>query len=203
TGHDGSIPPTSIDVSAAGIAVAPGTQLALVTGPGTNMLWHYVETDAYGPGRSLISNGALISWEVYREGDFTFRTSIVEGLVKPALVEIEFMPLPVFGVLNSYSATAVGGVGPLSYRWDFDGDGRYETFGQKVEYAFPTLGDHVFGLQITDATGVTTTTSLTVTAVVPEPSTLLLLLCGAAVAVCIRMRRMVNAAGSVRGSTRP
>jgi PKD repeat protein len=54
------------------------------------------------------------------------------------------------------------GGGQVSYAWDLDGDGQFETVGQQVSYPCPDNGDFAVVLQVANGRGGTATASTTV-----------------------------------------
>src|SRR5213079_2268288 len=49
----------------------------------------------------------------------------------------------------------------LTYQWDLDGDGTYETAGEQVSHSF-VRGTRTVGLQVSDPSGATATTTRTI-----------------------------------------
>jgi PKD repeat protein len=52
-----------------------------------------------------------------------------------------------------------------TYRWDFDGDGTFDTTGELVEYTFEQTGSHDVSLAVTDDSGAQDVVSRTVTVI--------------------------------------
>ncbi len=49
-----------------------------------------------------------------------------------------------------FTATASGGVGDLSYQWDFDNNGTWDSTVQNPSYVYPTVGQKTVKLVVTD-----------------------------------------------------
>lgn len=98
------------------------------------------------------------------------------GTVLPAqlaapTVSIEAPPEVAEGDTVTLSATASGGTGPYSYAWDTDGDGAYDDGAEpSVDVVAATYGEHVFGVQVTDANEQTATAAHTVAVVNVSPT---------------------------------
>ena len=54
------------------------------------------------------------------------------------------------------------GAATLKYEWDFDGNGTYDATGQRVSHAYAKEGRYIVRLRVTDAQGLTSTTTVTV-----------------------------------------
>ncbi len=90
------------------------------------------------------------------------------------------------------SATDPGGADdPLTYAWDLDNDGSYETIGRTTSLHFATMGLHTVGVKVTDTHSGSVTDTLVVN-VIPEPATMSLLTLGAALGL---LRRRSKASG--------
>lgn len=70
---------------------------------------------------------------------------IIPSIKAPAQVDEES--------LFSLSGSATGGQGELTYRWDLNGDGVYETAGRKITTSYPRQGRYTVGLQVSDTFG--------------------------------------------------
>ncbi|HVA18571.1 MAG TPA: LamG-like jellyroll fold domain-containing protein, partial [Solirubrobacteraceae bacterium] len=67
---------------------------------------------------------------------------------------------------NASGSSGAGGASIVDYKWDFNGDGTYETdagSSPTITHTFTTAGSVTVGLQVTDSNGHTATTSHTIT----------------------------------------
>ncbi|HWH12059.1 MAG TPA: PKD domain-containing protein [Solirubrobacteraceae bacterium] len=152
---------------------------ALLTGPGDGA--DQIQRTFPAPGHHTIALSVT---------DHAGHTSAVAAesfkVAAPVVAAFTGTPgLPQTGEQVSFDAgTSTGGIPPLHYAWDLDGNGTYEddTGTTAADHVtFTTAGVHAVGLQVTDADGVSTTithnvqvapaltASLTHTPAIPAP----------------------------------
>ncbi len=51
----------------------------------------------------------------------------------------------------TFTATASGGVGTLTYQWDFDNNGTWDSTAQNPSYTYPAIGQYTVKLAVTDS----------------------------------------------------
>ena len=68
-----------------------------------------------------------------------------------------------------FDAIAEGGVEPLGYSWDLDGDGSEDSDEQSVVHTFNEAGTYTVALNVTDSEDQTASDSIEVTVTGPEP----------------------------------
>ena len=68
-----------------------------------------------------------------------------------------------------FDAIAEGGVEPLGYSWDLDGDGSEDSDEQSVVHTFDEAGTYTVALNVTDSEDQTASDSIEVTVTGPEP----------------------------------
>src|ERR687897_815892 len=68
-----------------------------------------------------------------------------------------------------FDAIAEGGVEPLGYSWDLDGDGSEDSDEQSVVHTFNEAGTYTVALNVTDSEDQTASDSIEVTVTRPEP----------------------------------
>src|ERR671912_718214 len=73
------------------------------------------------------------------------------------------------GITDSEAIEAIGGVEPLAYSWDLDGDGSEDSDEQSVEHTFNEAGTYTVALNVTDSEDQTASDSIEVTVTGPEP----------------------------------
>jgi PKD repeat protein len=67
----------------------------------------------------------------------------------------------VVGQSVQFSNGSTGGVAPLSYQWDFDNNGTWDSTAQNPTYAYSAAGNYTVTLKVTDAAGNTNTKTKT------------------------------------------
>ena len=72
----------------------------------------------------------------------------------------------------TFTATATDADGDaLTYTWDLNGDGTFETTGQNPTFSYTTAGTYTPVVKVTDAKGGSTTKTLPAITVAAEPGT--------------------------------
>jgi PKD repeat protein len=119
---------------------------------------------------SAFTNGEYRRWNVSGNVQFHLTklvgaNAVVSGLFfAPTLVATAQVPSSAnAGAAVTLTGSATGGSGALTYAWDLQNTGSYSTPGQSISQTYTTPGTYTVGLQVTDAIGITATSTATIT----------------------------------------
>ncbi|MCB9101309.1 MAG: PKD domain-containing protein, partial [Anaerolineales bacterium] len=130
----------------------------------------------FGDGTPAANGPATVSHTYIDSGSYTVRLTVTDndGASNTATVNVTINNLPpTANAGGPYSTTVdtpvtLSGSGsdipadPLTYNWDLDNNGTFETPGQNVDFTQSTTGTYTVVLQVSDDDGGSTTASTTV-----------------------------------------
>jgi hypothetical protein len=168
----------------------PGTFTATVSGSAVSYddTYYWEEYVPYGWWYGPYSNGSYGSY-----ANISASTQVHVDNAAPAISQLTWVPQVPAGQDFSFSATAsdpgLPGGEQLTFGWDFDGSGRYDSFVQtgvttgSGTYHFDSPGNYTIGVKVVDSYGDSTLGSFNVEVdpaadPVPEPASLTLLAAG-------------------------
>jgi plastocyanin len=176
TVNDGSYDPASVKIKADDTVTWNWATTALGSPLGRSVTSDNGDPETFDSG--LQANGATYSHTFHAPGNYGYHDSLNSGIT--GLVTVYSAPSlalsPASSTINrgqsvTFQATAdtnpTGGA--LTYEWDLDGNGTYETTGGTSQtVTFPTAGFYAVGLRVTDEVGNQTTGAATVQVNVPD-----------------------------------
>jgi probable HAF family extracellular repeat protein len=167
----------SVTATANHTATSPGTPVRFTATAVEGMGDHEIEWTIQGVASPVSGATADHSFDV--SGEYTATVTVVDagGEVAEDSVTVTVAHLVVTaepvdtsvetGASVAFEATATGGAGGYTYRWDF-GDGTPSVDGQSVSHAYQKDGTYTPKVTVTDAQGVRNVTTLEAITVAPR-----------------------------------